>query len=166
MDVLRGKFALGGDPYDAPRILETLVGSEVGRYLHLLPQLQTGQLLRSKVRAQIHPVEVRHLEQRTPGRSQFARFGIFGQHRPADGRKDAALGQAVFHLGGLQLDGRGIFVQSEGIVAQGREQSLQLPVEDLQLGIDVVQLLGSGRPILQQVFHPAAFSLLVSDLLA
>lgn len=45
-------------------------------------------------------------------------------------------------------------------------RGIQLAAEHLQLGVDVVELLGRGGAVLQQIFHAAAFGLLLGDLLA
>ena len=118
LDRLGGEFALRGDPHDAPRVVDAAVAAEVGRDGHLLPEFQPGQLVRGEVGPQVDAVEVGDLHQRTPHRRQFPGFAVFGQHRPRDGRRDAALRQLVLDPGDLQVDGRGVFVDRRGVVAE------------------------------------------------
>ena len=49
---------------------------------------------------------------------------------------------------------------------QRRELGPELPLEHLQLGLDVVELFGRGRTVGQQALDPAPLDLLFGDLLA
>ena len=47
---------------------------------------------------------------------------------------------------------------------QRRKQSIQLALQNLQLRVNIIQLLGGCRSILEQIFHPATLRLLLCNL--